>query len=1090
MALTLVDRYRQLLAVVPSGSFYDSSGMVVPFRSTPYTVQVTVDNPSTLHHVSVNGVPVGVATSDVNALITASIILELGDNEIEFRDSTTGKTIVTYLTSRHYATWMAALAEVVGELDVDLETTFSESRLATATSSLMGIVFGRPVFVQNDFNYGVEAYRLLLEQLRYAYRYYGGTNRGIADVVRAFTQVSPLIFDRNEFGPLWVLGRDLLNPYIDMSKLSWVYGPLTRLPFGSPPVISNINAVSAGINVLKSGGLHRGDIVSVTAVAGAIPTLELSVNGDPATATVSIFGDGIYRIPQQTIVPLISKPLLAARSVTPENRRLAVSIGDRPFIDVDVDPGAPSVSSIVSDIQAALAASLHYGAGFTSYVRIYDPLASAADPLKGLELFQFDPAESVAIKLPETNDFTQAEFGIPYVRAGVSNDIAPTDTSGFLSSDRYLDAWPDVSANEPVWAIFKAGAEFQRNFDDPVFADKIGIATNDYERVKIISLDKGTGEFFIEGAFTGTHDTGSLVFLEGTDVVRAYADDEGKFIDVQINAPAQITSGTDTFTLGVAAQAPGTGMPESFVVPTTATTTAPTDPIRKHFDVNTNAIFGSLIPAGDVFEFTIPFTDEVMKYAGWTVAFDVWFQSKWDDPPTTANDFVSLGAVSPVFDVGSASATITVHTPAESPATNRPVCATLEIVIPQSATSGTLSLQFASPDTAKYLEIHKICAYIPSQSGYFLSAGTIPHSEHTNKTGSLIYVWSAAALSASEDQALGLTLTTQDQQGSIDRVAPAHSSLQKFDITTYDMAGLPTNLFGAFTDSDFIAGTSTNLTVVPLSPAKFSYLKPNEPSISTIPVIFNPVGPFTFTLPLTATRNLLRSFLTEDGVPVTQDLWRYNSATEIELLYTPLGAAAYSFEYEVLHQFTTAALDLGALANVERVYYHDYHVFERPEPIIVETLVTVGLSFDGSGLATLPEPANRSKDAATMTEDLGLQRSSIVSNSDWDFIDSRTVRINTSRVQANALYTLSYTAVSSHPDSAVEVKLEFRTGISLIALAAASYTEVTRGQLYYGSRYAQLRVSVAGIRDVNDAKIMALCLRELSTLAGSTPVLT
>lgn len=1089
MALTLVDRYRQLLAVVPVGDFYDSSGMVVPFRSTPYTIQVTVDNVNTLHQISINGVPVGVATSDGSAVITAAVNLSLGDNEIQFRDSLTGKTIVTYLTSRHYATWMAALAEVVGDVDVDLETTLAESRLATATSSLIGTVFGRPVYVQNDFNYGIEAYRLLLEQLRYAYRYYGGTNRGIEDVIRAFTQVSPLIFDRDEFGPLWVLGRDLFNPYLDMSKLSWVYGPLTRQPVGSPPVVTNIGAVAAGINVIRSGGLHRGDVVAVSATAGSIPTLSLAVNGAPVTSVITAPTAGIYRLPQRTAVPLISKPLFNTRSISALNRNLSISIGDRPFISFPVTTGATTAATIVADIQAALTASLSYGAPFTSYVRLYDPLAIGAHSRLGVELFQFTPGESVAVRLPSSDDLTQAEFGIPYVRAQVAAPgIAIADTGGALTVGPYLNAWPDVSVDEPIWVIFPVDAEFQANFDDPTFAAKVGGITSGYERIKIIGLDKTTGLFTIEGTFASAHDAGALVHLEGTDVVRMASDDEGRFIDIEISSPASITTGADTFTLGTAA-APGSGMPSGFLDIST-TTTSPADPVRKHFDVDVNAIFGRTIPLGDAYEFTIPLTKEIMKYAGWPISVDIWYHSKWDYILTNIADRAVLNSAAVSFDVGTSSTTVVDHDVAESAANNRPTCSTVTFIVPPPATTGSITFTFGSAFSDKFIEIHKICAYIPQQSGYFLSSATIPHSEHTNKTGSLIYVWSPAALSSSEDQALGLTLTTQDVQGSIDRVAPAHASLQKFDISTYDLSGASTNLFGAFTDVDFVAGTSTNLTVVPLSPAKFSYLKPNQSSISTETVIFNPTGPFVYTLPLLATQNMLRSILTENGVPVTQDLWRYNSSTEIELLYTPLGAATYTFEYEVLHQFTTATLDLTASANVDRIYYFDYHVAERPENVLVEKLVTVPLSFDGAGLATLPEPSNRSKDGTTMIEDLGLLRANTISSSEWDFIDTKTIRINVSRLRSDALYTFTYASVSSHPNSDVEVKLEYRTGITPLALSSALYTEVTRGQLFYGSRYVQLRISIAGIRDINDAKIMALCLRQLSTLAGSTPVLT
>lgn len=1089
MALTLVDRYKQLLALVPAGSFYDASGMVVPFRSTPYSVQVQGDSANVSHFIFINGVPAGSVTSNGSAVVNASINLVLGDNEIRFLDQNTGKSFYTHLTTRHYATWMAALAEVVGDVDVDIETTLAESRLATSTSSLIGKVFGRAVNVQNDFNYGLEAYRLTLQQLRTAFRYYGGTNKGLADTVRAFTQVSPLVFDRHEFGPLWVLGEDLLRANTDLGKPAWTYGVLTRTQSG-PPVISNINAMGAGIDVVASGNVHRDDIIAVTAVAGTPPTLALSVNGVAANITVPITSAGRFRLPQKAAYPLISRPLFNNRAVNAQNDKLFVAIGDRPYEQVSITNGAPSAATIVSDIQTALTGSLSYGGAFTSYVREYDPLGVGPLSKHGIELFQNTLTESVSVKFVEGNsaNFCQAEFDIPYVRAELAGAALIGATSITVTVDSYLNAWPSPTASEPIYAILPTNAPFQYHFDHPSFAAVLGV-TSGHERVQITSINKSTGVMTLASALTANHDSKSMIFLEGTDVVKLSADTERYWIDVTVADPSQITSGTDTFTLGSAA-ARGSGLPYGWYPAIGDGTSQPIAPFRTFFNLDHNSVFGSLQASGDSFELQIPFTDEIMKYTGWKISFDVWYNEMHDTVLTSATDSFTIAAASAVTNVGSPTTTVTLHDVANSAAIAMPRSATITFTMPPTATSGYLQIQFNNQSLrSRYLEVHKISAYItPKMSA---KAGiTTPQSEHTNKTGTLIYTWSPTAMSSSEDQALGLTVTTQDTKGAIDAIAPAQASLQKFDLSTYDMSGNPTNLFGAFTDTDFLAGTSTNLTLVPLSPAKFSYLKPNEPSIDTVDVIFNPVGPYTFTLPLASTENLARCILTENGVPVTQDQWQFNSPTEIELLYAPLGAAEYAFEYEVLHQFETAALDLTASVNSDRIYYFDYHVIDKPKLIPIDKLVTVNVQFDATGTAQLPEISNMSKENTTLIADQGLQRVSIIPQSDWEFIDDGSIRINPSSLRSDALYTFTYTARALHPLQELEVKLEYRTGTSLINLAAASYQEVFRDAKASVSRYVQLRLSIANFESVDDAKIMSLCLRQLSTLSGSTPVIT
>jgi hypothetical protein len=183
-------------------------------------------------------------------------------------------------------------------------------------------------------------------------------------------------------------------------------------------------------------------------------------------------------------------------------------------------------------------------------------------------------------------------------------------------------------------------------------------------------------------------------------------------------------------------------------------------------------------------------------------------------------------------------------------------------------------------------------------------------------------------------------------------------------------------------------------------------------------------------------------------------------------------------------------LDLGASFASNAVYFGDFHVAERPDFEPVSKLITVGLRFDGNGIATLDELSNQSKDGATLVQDFGLSRSNILQARDWEFVTGNTVRINPSLLNTDALYSLTYTALSAHPSSKVVEKLEVRTATSTILLASATYAEFKRNVPLNLSRYVQLRLTISGMTTVDDAKIMSLCIKKLSTLPNSTPVIT
>lgn len=1135
--MNLVDRYRQLLAVIPSGQFYDATGMVVPFRSSPYTVQVNGDGPNIQYGVFVNGNQVGIVTSGVDSKIVASVTLQLGDNKIEFFNTLTGKPLTTFLTTRHYATWLAALAEVIGSIDEDIERTMSESRLATATQSLIGRVFGTPVYIQNDFNYGLEAFRLLLEQVRYAYRYYGGTNRGIADIVRAFTQVSPLIFDRRRAARTWKLGSDLLWRGDRLEVPDFDYGALTRRPAGisSPP--SSINAVGAGLNVVASRGLHRGDQLALTIYgSGANRAASIQVNGGPAGLIRNLSAGKVVRLVAGSYPSMRTEPLYTAssRNITALEAVLSISINNGPWIEAIMPTGASvDIDDIVTAIDNAITSSPHYGPSYSGIPYLYDPAGlNGTDQKSGLGLrtgpvppppaAPIAAVSSVRIRYHDSlldKDFSQPEFNVPYVRAGLDTTAPAGDNKFYVKTDEYLPLWPNVDSKNPIYAIFANNTGFMSRWNSPLHASKPSVSSP-YERVQVVNINKATGQFDLSAPLQHTHDLGSMVYLEGTDVIEVVAETESTSIDLYVHDPSALVNGTYTVTLGITPNSSGEGLPRGMYVDTTPI--QPSDPLLTHFERNFGSFreysnyfiynFLSYYPGfADNADFITPTSysrlispfvlarssahtvsiiadrDIVKEFAGYTVKLEVWYSPHNGFRTTSFSREISAMDMTVVTNVATFTVVPVEYKDNPVPAIGKPYCAVYEFVIPVGSNSMRMDFVLESTDDSDIL-VHSIKLYPDIDIGVFLGYATRPQSAHTSKTGSAMLVWSPTALTVNEESALGLVTTTQDEPASIDRVSQAHSTLQKFDVTTYDLSGDPTNLYGAWTDVHFNAGTRENLTIVPLSPAKFSYIKPDQVSINTVEVQFNPTPPHNFTLPISASQNYARSILTENGIPVPQDQWQYNSATQIQLLYTPLGNAKYVFEYEVLHRFTSVVYDLGASVNDKRLYFADYHVFSRPDFEPVKSRISTAVSFDILGNATLRESSNLSKDLSTLRYDRGFGEIVVVPNNEWQFTSANTISISPAFLVTDAVYTLEYEALVAHPKERVEVKMEYRTATSIAGISSAPYVQTARDQKMVVNRYVQLRLSLSNVRNVDDAKILSLSIRQLSLLPGTIPV--
>src|SRR5271165_4428391 len=104
---SIVNRYKQLLAGVPKGSFYDADGQVVPFRSDPYKLRISTGIVNELLGVFVNTQFSGNVTTDADGLAIVTVALQKGRNDIQLVDINSSTVANAYLTTRDSATLMA-----------------------------------------------------------------------------------------------------------------------------------------------------------------------------------------------------------------------------------------------------------------------------------------------------------------------------------------------------------------------------------------------------------------------------------------------------------------------------------------------------------------------------------------------------------------------------------------------------------------------------------------------------------------------------------------------------------------------------------------------------------------------------------------------------------------------------------------------------------------------------------------------------------------------------------------------------------------------------------------------------------------------
>lgn len=219
----LTNRYAQLLQLAPRGEMWDADGLVLPFRgtepgATPYEFLFSAGsaNANKPYRVYINTEAVNptVVVTDAAGDVVVPLRLPLGRCDIRLQGASSADSFRAYVTTRNTATWMAAWAEILEDIDVSIEEVRRAPKLSRALAHSIEDLHGRLVNQPRDLATAlglgglgtVEDYRRVLRDLRQAYRWWGARLAGMRQAVSSITAVNPLTLSTFIPRRAWYLG--------------------------------------------------------------------------------------------------------------------------------------------------------------------------------------------------------------------------------------------------------------------------------------------------------------------------------------------------------------------------------------------------------------------------------------------------------------------------------------------------------------------------------------------------------------------------------------------------------------------------------------------------------------------------------------------------------------------------------------------------------------------------------------------------------------------------------------------------------------------------------------------------------------------
>jgi hypothetical protein len=1068
MANALVNRYKQLISVIPRGSFYMSQGQIIPRRSGSYELRIYTSSPDTEYGIFVNDKFLGYTTTNAQSYALITVDLDKGENEIKLIDSFTQESTTAIVTTREYATWLASIADSLGYIDENIEQTLNEARLDTASADGIERVFGATVGTSNTFAYNLDTYREFLQQQRVAYRRFGGTIDGLDRAVRAFTTVSPMVYSHAQFGPRWVLGRDILRPTLSLNRKCYTIDPL-----------ANINSGGANVTVVEfsdRSGTGSGDIVwdAGDSTLQWLDPIHPFV-GEP----VEITEDGEY-ILYASAKAQKQLSYEGPFNITSTNNRLKIAAGDTSILHVTLtNGGARTATQVAADINAAIAASpTHVGklsavvTGNAFYLTKTLP-SNVSEVDTDIYRIVVDTLYGYEVPSLTDGDAAQTVFNTPYIRGGLDTPALTGSTTLSFVTSTNIEEFPSPTVENPVEFIL-GGTTY-----NPVGAPTgIGSDVSAAEIVTVIDISGGV--MTLANPTTLDHGFGEIIYLKGTapQVSLAHSCTDS-WIKVNVEDFALLPGSDQTDTINVL----GTGGPEHAVVLTTAGAASycPDDDYAIEYDIFKDSM--PFVMQSDTM-ISIPVPEEILKYKSMRVRAIVYAIQLEDYEQSPYLDIQDIGMS---FDDQSSYTYVAPTVLGDYDFPHKKGRANVAVfTVDPGITKSWLRIRLTN-DSGQLI-IQKV-RLLPMDIDYglCLGYGTTPRSEHRTKTGGFMYVWSPEELLPEEGSSLGTAEPITQVTAHIDNILPDMVSMERFDVSEYDGFGNPLNVKGSWSAAHLMAGVVSNLDVVIRSPDRFSHYIPTTVSRIEQVVQFDPGGPFVAPLDIYSDQNMESSVLLEDGVPVTQDNWQYNAQDEIELLYTPINAE-YTFMYDALIRFESDTIDLAA-TYTDYVWFADWHVYTRPELNPISVQISAGIQFDGNGVAVLPEVSDQDTNASTLVQDNGVGTITIPAAS-WSYVRNNAIQIDAADFDQNSIYEFTYNAIVSHPSSEVDVTVELRSATTVVGLASATYESVAKNQPIDGTnRYHQMRVTLGNITDIRDARIYSLILKGLNFYGGSVPIL-
>lgn len=497
--------------------------------------------------------------------------------------------------------------------------------------------------------------------------------------------------------------------------------------------------------------------------------------------------------------------------------------------------------------------------------------------------------------------------------------------------------------------------------------------------------------------------------------------------------------------------------------------------------------------ASDI-EFQAEISRVVPTYLGFPIRCQFWVQQHNDATQTFRID-VSWDEVT--FDTGNP---ITVPGSLESDGGNRrsridPYNVSRLVTPPFDATTMIVRLVSEGAGAGERVTIEKAVVTPEINTAYWMGKNTIVRSEQSSNFGQLLYIWSPEDLTALENTAIGVDPTAtrpSNQDNQIDRIVPAHVTVERWDISEYDGLGNPLNVLGSYDDIGWFVTSLTNMEVVVGVPGRLTYARPTITS-----AIFNEeLSPDAFGVAVTSQPTTHvgpypqvpngRFSLFEDGVPVpdTADAsaiqpYEFTSIDTVDIdngVYIP--AATYTATYDALVSAETAAINLGAGAS-NYLWFVDAYIWRAIEQIQGTRERTTALTFFSDLTSTLDIPSDSDQNTATLIADNGASQT-IIPDRSWTFVDQNTIRINPGTFDANSLYTLTYTSIFSTFVQQPDIQIQLRSAVSAGGLAAQTYENVSINTIVDNTlQFHQLRILIFGVNDIEDIRVHSLGLRGL-----------